>query len=213
MGTDGLMSAPKLDENPWPSPFSLGNRALRAMWAIVWLLLFRPSPRIFHAWRRWLLRLFGARIGRRAHVYPSVKIWAPWNLELGDHSCLGSYVDCYNVAPVHVGAFATVSQYSYLCTATHDYNKREMPLIARPIKIGDWAWVAADVYVGPGVTIGDGCVVGARSSVHRSLPAWCVAVGNPAKPVKSRAMAAPRLKPTAHLDEHAPNHPATEIRL
>jgi putative colanic acid biosynthesis acetyltransferase WcaF len=190
MGTDGLMSVPEPVRNPRPTTFSLGNRALRAIWGMVWFLLFRPSPRIFHAWRRGLLRLFGAHLGRGAHVYPSVKIWAPWNLTMGNHSCLGSYVDCYNVAPVVIGAFATVSQYSYLCTATYDYNKREMPLIASPITIGDWAWVAADVYVGPGVTIGDGCVVGARSSVHRSLPPWSVAVGNPARPVKARAIVA-----------------------
>jgi putative colanic acid biosynthesis acetyltransferase WcaF len=190
MGMDRVVLPEKLGTNPWPSPFSFGNRALRALWAMVWVLLFRPSPRVFHQWRRWLLWLFGAAIGRGAHVYPSVKIWAPWNLTMGNHSCLGSYVDCYNVAPVVIGAFATVSQYSYLCTATYDYNKLEMPLMASPIAIGDWAWVAADVYVGPGVTIGDGCVVGARSSVHRSLPPWSVSVGNPARPVKARAIVA-----------------------
>jgi putative colanic acid biosynthesis acetyltransferase WcaF len=176
----------KRDRNPFPTPHSLANRAARAVWGAVWLVLFRPSPRVFHGWRRWLLRVFGAHIETGVHVYPSARIWAPWKLQMDAGSCLGSNVDCYNVGGVTVGAYTTVSQYCYLCGATYDYTKRAMPLIARPIRLGEWVWIGADVYVGPGVTIGDGCVVGARSSVHSDLEAWTVAVGNPAKPIKRR---------------------------
>jgi putative colanic acid biosynthesis acetyltransferase WcaF len=162
------------------------NRLARALWKAVWLLLFRPSPVPLFAWRNWLLRLFGAKVGRRAHVYPSARVWAPWNLELGQEACLASQVDCYNVMPVILGRKSTVSQYSYLCTASHDVRLESMPLLAGPIFIDDRAWVAADVFIGPGVKVGEGTVVGARSSVFRDLPAGCVAGGSPARELKRR---------------------------
>jgi len=166
------------------SPHTRANRLMRVLWQTVWLLAYRPSPKIFHGWRRFLLRLFGATIARDASPHPSVKIWAPWNLEMGTRSCLGPNVDCYCVDRVVVGSWATVSQYSFLCTATHDYHDPLMPLITAPIAIGARAWVAADVYVGPGVTIGEGAVVGARSSVYRNVEPWTVVGGNPARILK-----------------------------
>lgn len=166
----------------------LSNRLARALWGVVWLLLFRPSPRILHCWRRGLLRLFGARLGRGTHIYPSTKIWAPWNLRMDDHSCLSANVDCYCVAPIRIGAHTTVSQYSYLCTASHDFHRSDMPLITAPIIIEDQAWVCADVFVSMGVTIGQGAVVGARSTVTKDVPPWTVAVGNPARVVRPREM-------------------------
>lgn len=141
-----------------------------------------------HAWRRFLLRLFGAKIGQKAHPYPSSRIWAPWNLEMGDSSCLADAVNCYCVAKVSIGANTTVSQYSYLCTASHDYTDPEMPLVVAPITIGEKAWITADVFVGPGVTIGDGAVVTARSSVFSDIEPWVVARGNPAVVFKPRVM-------------------------
>jgi len=170
------------------SPHSLWNRAGRLVWGIVWALFYRPSPKVFHGWRRFLLRLFGARIGKGCHPHASARIWAPWNLEMGEHSCLSHYVDCYCVAPVKIGAHATVSQYSYLCTASHDTEDPTMPLITAPILIGDGAWVTADVYIGPGVTIGEGAVVGARSSVFKDVPPWTVVAGNPAREIKKRIL-------------------------
>jgi putative colanic acid biosynthesis acetyltransferase WcaF len=105
---------------------------------------------------------------------------------MGDHACLSEGVDCYCVAKISIGAHSTVSQYSFLCTASHDYSKTSMPLVAAPINIGDRVWITADVFVGPGVTIGDGAVVTARSSVFSNLPPWVVARGNPAVPAKPR---------------------------
>jgi putative colanic acid biosynthesis acetyltransferase WcaF len=135
-----------------------------------------------------LLRFFGARIDKGAHPYPRAKIWAPWNLEMGPHSCISDDVDCYCVDRVHIGAHATVSQYSYLCTATHDIEDPHMPLVTAPITIAAGAWVCADVFIGPGVTIGEGAVVGARSSVFRSVDPWAVVAGNPAKLIKQRCL-------------------------
>jgi putative colanic acid biosynthesis acetyltransferase WcaF len=147
-----------------PLHLSIGNRLMRSIWAVIWALLYRPSPRPLHAWRCMLLRLFGAKLGDKVHPYPSSRVWAPWNLEMGDHACLGDDVICYSVDKVRVGAHTTISQYSYLCTASHDYADLTMPLVTAPIVIGSRVWIAADVFVGPGVTIGDGTVVTARSS-------------------------------------------------
>ena len=167
---------------------SLANKLARSVWQVVWLLIYRPTPRQFHPWRCLLLRLFGAKLGRAVHPYPSARIWAPWNLEMGDYACLSEGVDCYCVAPIRIGAHTTVSQYSFLCTASHDYTLTDMPLVTAPITIGERAWITADVFVGPGVTIGDGAVVTARSSVFADIPPWVVARGNPAVPVKARVL-------------------------
>jgi putative colanic acid biosynthesis acetyltransferase WcaF len=165
---------------------SLGNKLARSVWKIVWLFLYRPTPRLLHPWRCLLLRLFGAKLGKAVHPYPSARVWAPWNLEMGDHACLSEGVDCYSVAKVRIGAHTTVSQYTFLCTASHDHTLAAMPLVAAPIIIGERVWITADVFVGPGVTIGDGAVVTARSSVFTNLPPWMVARGNPAVPVRER---------------------------
>jgi len=113
------------------TPLSLRNTTGRAIWNVVWLLLFRPTPRPFHAWRSVLLRMFGAKLGKAVHPYPSARIWAPWNLEMGDHSCLSEDVDCYCVDKIRIGPHATVSQYSFLCTASHDYKDPAMRLSRR----------------------------------------------------------------------------------
>ncbi len=178
----------KVDVSDCRSAHSMGNKVGRALWAVVWWLLYRPSPKVFHFWRRFLLRLFGARIGCGAHPHASVRIWAPWNLEMGKHSCLSQNVDCYCVARISIGAHATVSQYSYLCTASHDIEDPGMSLTTAPIRIGDGAWITADVYIGPGVTVGEGAVVGARSSVFKDVPAWTVVAGNPAREIKKRVL-------------------------
>lgn len=170
-----------------PTQVTNGNRARRVLWGIAWLFLYRPSPRPLHAWRRFLLRVFGATVGAGAHPYPRARIWAPWNLAMADHSCLANDVDCYSVAPVSLGAHATVSQYSYICAASHDYRDPAMPLVVAPITIGSDVWLAADVFVGPGVAIGEGAVVGARSTVLRDIAPWTVVAGSPARQLGTRA--------------------------
>ena len=118
-----------LKPTPYQNRLGARNQLARMAWLIVWNLLYRPSPNLLHAWRRFLLRSFGAKIGSGAHPYPRCRIWAPWNLTMGADSCLANDVDCYCVAPIELGAWAIVSQYSYLCSATHDYQASDFPLI------------------------------------------------------------------------------------
>ncbi|MET4605083.1 putative colanic acid biosynthesis acetyltransferase WcaF [Bradyrhizobium sp. JR4.1] len=175
-----LSEQSRIDISYKPSPYSRKNQIGRVLWGVTYALLFRPSPRPLHSWRRMLLRLFGAQLGRNAKVFSSAKIWAPWNLELGDYSTIAPEVDCYSAGKISIGSNTTVSQYSYLCAASHDHNKAKMPLYTAPITIGSQVWICADVFVGPGVSIGEGTVVGARSSVFRDLPPWSICVGSPA---------------------------------
>lgn len=167
---------------------SLGwrNLAGRAAWGVARALLFRPSPRIGHRWRNWILRLFGARLHPTARVYARARVWAPWNLEMHECACIADDVDVYSADRITIGAFATVSQYGYLCAASHDFDDVGHPLTTAPIVIGRRCWIAADVFVGPGVTVGEGAVVGARSAVFSDLPPWSVAMGTPAKVVRAR---------------------------
>jgi putative colanic acid biosynthesis acetyltransferase WcaF len=133
-----------------------------------------------------LLRAFGASIGEAAKPYPSARIWAPWNLVMEDGSCLGPFVDCYCMATITLERNAIVSQYSYLCAGTHGTEGLDLPLVVAPIRIGENAWVAADVFVGPGVSIGDRSVVGARSTVLEDIPAGVIAAGYPARVIRNR---------------------------
>ena len=170
------------------SPHGLGNKSARMIWGMVYILLFRPSPRFAHRWRNMLLRMFGASLHPTARVYPRARCWGPWNLTMAKHSCIGDDVDIYCVENITIGENSTVSQYSYLCAATHNHEDPIHPLVPKPIVIGEQCWIAADVFVGPGVTIGNGTVVGARSSVFSNLPEWIIATGTPAKEVSKRKL-------------------------
>ena len=174
-----------------PSPHSFGNKVGRVLWGIVWALLFRPSPRICFAWRRTLLRLFGATIGRNARIAPTVRVWAPWNLQVGEEASLGYRVDCYCVDRVVIGAHATVSQETFLCTASHDVSDPQMGLTTAPITIEDQAWVCARAFVGPGIHVGVGGVVGACSVVTRDVDPWTIVAGNPARVIGPRQLKPP----------------------
>lgn len=152
------------------------------------MLLFRPSPRPLHAWRSFLLRLFGAKIGSGVHVYPRVTIWAPWNLVIGDETGIADGAILYSQGIITIGKRAVISQGVHLCAGTHDYTKAGFPLVTLPIVVGDHVWVAAEAFVHPGVTIGEGTVVGARSVVTKDLPSWKVCSGFPALPLKDRIL-------------------------
>lgn len=178
-----------VDSRTGPS-FSLSNRLARALWGVVWLLLFRPSPRPLHAWRVALLRLFGARIGQHFHVHASARVWAPWQFQVGDHVGVGERVIFYNMAPMRIGDNAVISQGAHLCGGTHDYTSRHFQLQAAPIQIGERVWICTEAFIGPGVTVPDGCVVGARAVMTRSPRegAWGVYAGNPATFIKTRTL-------------------------
>lgn len=168
--------------------FSLGNRLARASWNLVWALLFRPSPRPAHAWRAWLLRRFGARIGRGVHVYPDVRIWAPWQLHIDEEAGIGDRATLYNMAPMTIGRRCVVSQGAHLCGGTHDIDSPNFQLVARPIDLDPYVWICAEAFIGPGVHVAEGCVIGARSVLMRSAAEpWTVWSGNPAMPGRRRA--------------------------
>lgn len=175
-----------------PSPYSTKDKIRRTLWAICYSVFFRCSPRPFHKWRIFLLKLFGAQISMKARICPGARITMPWNLIMDDYATLADDTIVYSTAQVHICRQATVSQYSYLCTATHDYEDAYNILYALPITICPNAWIAADVFIGPGVSVGEGTVVGARSSVFKSLPEWKVCIGNPAKPIKNRIISKDR---------------------
>ena len=177
-----------VDVSDVPSPHSFNNKVRRVAWSIIWSLFYRVSPKPFHGWRRFLLRSFGAKIGNGAKPHASARVWAPWNLVMGDHSCLSHHVDCYSVNRISIGCHATVSQYSFICTASHDISDKNMKLVSEPIEIGDMAWIAADAFIGPGVEIGEGAVVGARSSVFKNVEPWTVVGGSPSKFIKDRCI-------------------------
>lgn len=171
--------------------FTIANRMLRATWTVAWLFLAAWTPRHFRSWRVFLLRLFGARIDRGADVRASARVWYPPHLVMEKGALIAARVNCYCMAPVTLREGALVSQGAYLCAGTHDVHAPSFQLEARPIDIGPWAWIAADAFVGPGVTIGKGGVVGARAVVMRDVPPLAIAVGNPASVLPGRRKALP----------------------
>jgi putative colanic acid biosynthesis acetyltransferase WcaF len=168
--------------------FSLGNRVLRAAWNLSWALLASWTPPQMRFWRRFLLKLFGAQLGESSDVRGSARVWYPPHLHLADRALLAERVICYNMAPISLGRAALVSQGAHLCAGTHDISSATFQLTARPIVIGAQAWIAAEAFVGPGVEVGEGAVLGARGVAFRSLDPWMVYGGNPAKPIKRRVL-------------------------
>lgn len=167
--------------------YTRSELAARVAWSLV-RPLFRWSPRPFFAWRRWLLRLFGARVGRGVHVYSSAEIYMPWHLEIGDWSSIGEWALVYNLGRVTIGRHVTISHQAHLCAGTHDHSKPSLPLLKPPICIGDQAWICADAFVGPAVRVGEGAVVGARAVAVRDVEPWAIVAGNPARRIGTRAI-------------------------
>jgi putative colanic acid biosynthesis acetyltransferase WcaF len=172
-------------ENRRAAKYSSEEMTRRVLWKMA-QPLFRLSPRPCFGWRRFLLRCFGAKIGQSVHVYPSATIYFPWNFEAGDESAIGEQAFIYNLGRVTVGPRVTISHRAHLCAGTHDHAKRDFPLLRPPIVIGSDAWICADAFVGPGVTIGEGAIVGARAVAMKDVDAWSIVVGNPARESKKR---------------------------
>ena len=139
------------------------------LWWITEGLFFRTSPQILYGWRRFLLRLFGAKIGNGVIIRPTAKVTYPWKVQIGDYSWIGDDVVLYSLGNITIGKNAVISQRSYICTGSHDYTKPEFTIYNSPVIIEDESWLATDVFVAPGVTIGSGAVIGARSSVYKSV--------------------------------------------
>jgi putative colanic acid biosynthesis acetyltransferase WcaF len=179
--------SPETAADPYLRPaFGAGDRARRLVWNICRAVLYRPSPRPMHAWRAFLLRCFGAKLGPGCHFYPGSKVWAPWNLICADQVTAADGAEIYNPAPMRLGSHAILSQEAFLCGATHDYDDPAFPLLAYTTEIGAYAWVCARASVAPGVNVGEGAVLGLGSVATRDLEAWAVYAGVPATKIRPR---------------------------
>ncbi len=177
--------------------FSRSNRISRAIWGVVWIVFASWTPAFAWPWRRFLLHLFGAEVAKVCDVRGSARVWYPPNLVLGHRALIGPRVNCYNMAKIEVGEYALVSQGAHLCAGNHDIDDPDFQLISAPITLKSRSWVAAEAFVGPGVTLGEGSVLGARAVALRDLEPWTLYVGNPASMRRTRARPA----------DHAPMTP------
>lgn len=179
-----------IEQNRKARKYSLTELVRRVLW-MIGRYAFRWSPRTAFGWRRFVLRLFGAEVGREVHIYNTATVYYPWNLTIGDWSSIGEEALIYNLGPVTIGDQVTVSQRAHLCAGTHDPTDPSMPLLKPPINVEDQAWVCADAYVGPGVTVGEGAVVGARAVAVKDVDDWTIVGGNPARTLKKRVLRTP----------------------
>lgn len=168
--------------------FSRANRMYRLIFMVTWALFAAWTPPPMRRWRRWLLCRFGAKLAPTANVYGSARIWYPANLVMDDYAAIGPRATIYTMAPIRLGAYVIISQGAHLCAGTHDFEDREFQLRARPIEVGARAWIAAEAFVGPGVKVGEGAVLGARAVAMSNLAAWGVYSGNPAVLLKQRVI-------------------------
>jgi len=180
------MNYQKLNTFKLPANFRGRNPFMVQLWWCAQATLFAMSPQFSYKWRNFLLRCFGAKIGKGVIIRPTVRITYPWKLTIGDFSWVGDNAELYTLGEIEIGSNVVISQKSYLCAATHDYTKETFDMIDKKITIEDEVWLAADVYIAPGITVKRGALVGARSSVFNDLPAGMICVGSPAKPVKPR---------------------------
>lgn len=192
---DAPASAPA--ETPAPADNAAGRltssattktKIKRVLWALVEATMFRPSFHTMSGWRSFLLRCFGAKVGKRCIIRRSVKVYYPWNVEIGDMAIIGDQAEIYSLAKITIGQRAMVSQYTYLCAGTHDHTLLDLPMQAFPITIGRESWICAKAFVGPGVTIGEGAVVAACAVALKDVDPWNIVGGNPAKFVKMREL-------------------------
>lgn len=174
-----------IGQNRSLAKYSKKEMMLRVLWGLC-SPLFHYSPRPLFRWRCFLLKAFGARIGRHVHIYNSATIYMPWNLIIGDWSSIGEYAFIYNLGKITIGSKATISHRVHLCAGTHDYTSPALPLIKPPINIGSQCWICADSFIGPDVTINEGSVVGARAVVTKNVAPWTIVAGNPAVFIKQR---------------------------
>jgi putative colanic acid biosynthesis acetyltransferase WcaF len=174
-----------IDQNRAARKWTRKELAGRVLWAAC-RPLFCFSPRLLWGWRCFLLRLFGAKVGRNVHILPSVRVFIPWNLEIGDWSSVGFDALIYNLGPVKIGSQVTISQRSHLCAGSHDFRDPAMPLTKPPIHIGDEAWICADAFVGPGITIAPRAIIAAAAVVIKDVTDGQIVGGNPAKVVGLR---------------------------
>jgi putative colanic acid biosynthesis acetyltransferase WcaF len=168
------------------SPYGLREKVNRVLWGFVQATAFRMSFHSWYGWRRRLLVLFGASLEADVRIRRTVRIECPWNLSIGRDSAVGDHTILYCLGPVRIGNRVAISQGAHICAGTHDYRFRSMPLVRASITILDDAWICADAFVGPGVVVHEGTILGARAVAMRSLEPWSIYLGNPAVLAKQR---------------------------
>jgi putative colanic acid biosynthesis acetyltransferase WcaF len=173
----------------YKNKISFKNKLFRLIWNLCYFFFYRPFiTKLFNFWRVNLLRLFGAKIGKNCSVSAKVKIWAPWNLVMEDCTLLDSYVNCYNPGNILLKSETVISEGVFLCTASHNIYSSQHELIIKDIIIEGQVWIGVDAFIGMGVTINEGAVVGAKAAVFKDVDAWTVVGGNPAKVIKKRVL-------------------------
>jgi len=177
----------KLEQFRLPQGFRGRSGWYVQLWWLVQSTLFAMSPQFMYGWRNFLLRLFGAKVGRGVIIRPSVRITYPWKVKIGNNVWIGDHAELYSLGEIEIGDDVVISQKSYLCAATHDFTKPTFDMIDKKITIEDQVWVATDVFVAPSVTIARGALIGARSSVFSDMPEGMICVGSPAKAIKARS--------------------------
>jgi putative colanic acid biosynthesis acetyltransferase WcaF len=171
---------------PHSSPFNKRVKIKSFLWWISESILFRPSPHFMKKWRINLLRLFGAKIGKNCFIESTVKIFFPWNIEMGDSSAVNFGATLYALDKIKIGNFVSISQGVHINTASHDYRSPTFTLITKPVIIKDGAFIGTETYINFGITVNEMAVIGARSVVTKDIPANMVCVGHPCKPIKER---------------------------
>ncbi|MBO5720738.1 MAG: putative colanic acid biosynthesis acetyltransferase [Bacteroidales bacterium] len=183
------MSNELLIGKDYKNNLSIKNKMGRLIWNICYWILFRPFPtRLFKPWRRYILKQFGAKVGKNSTIQASAKIWAPWNLIIGNNSCVSKGVNLYNTGPILIGDNVIISERVFICPGSHDISNPNFPMIPSTVKIENKVWIAAEAFIGPRVSIGEGAVVGARAAVFKDVEPWSVVGGNPAVFLKKRVI-------------------------
>ncbi len=185
MTTPNVSSAPTSDDRS-VSPYSTREKIGRILWAVVQNTLFRLSFHNWYGWRKFLLTRFGAKLGSNVRIRRTVRVECPWNLTTGSNCSVGDNSILYCLGPVTFGDRVSISQNAHICAGSHDHTRPDLPLTRPPVTIQDDAWIAADAFVGPDITVGRGAILGARGAAFKDLDPWTIFGGNPAKPISKR---------------------------
>jgi putative colanic acid biosynthesis acetyltransferase WcaF len=178
-------SAPEAGD-PQVSPYSTREKVARLLWAATQATLFRLSFHTWNRWRIWLINCFGGRMHKSCMIRRTVRIECPWNLETGRNCSFGDRAILYCLGPVRLGDRVSISQHVHVCAGSHDYRRPDLPLLRLPITIENDAWIAADAFLGPGIQVREGAILGARGAAFSDLEPWTIYGGNPARPLKPR---------------------------
>ena len=173
-------------DSAYVSPFGFRAKVGKLLFAVVWAVFCRLTPNLLNPWRLFVLRCFGTRMSGLPYVAASAQVTMPWNVTLEHRACVAPGTILYSLGPIRIRERATVAQYCYVCTGSHDVSLEAMPLTIGAIDIGEDAMVFAKTFIAPGVRIGAGAVIGAASVVTKDMPEWTISAGNPCGPIKPR---------------------------